>query len=432
MGFFRGVLIFWFKLTGRKIRVLQAGELAAEGAELFAIAHPPGLLPAIAISLAFRGSVRCVIPQECASALFAGFLVRQLRIILYENNSPLSEENNREAVEALTRGESLAVFIDHTEVESSITGSSASHAAWLTEETEVQLGGRPVPIYPLHLFLPESNSHSREILIFIDAPLDRAVPQADAATADARVLASQIEACFQDNAFQLRTPDVGFLLSDLEDALRSSLREEWTSRKDWKQDTEGFVLSRFTSEGIRRMNVFDPDRLVALRESLDDYRGLRRKCALSELEVGGGQSPLGAGWNRLLAWIETVLGLPVAFYGLLNHWAIALVLFVAGSFKPNRTRSRGAEFALRAGVVLGFYILQTYLVAHHWGRAVAGYYAPSLPISGWYLWRYYGLIRRRARLLFVALTIPSLKRKALRSRQTLLNDLDRALASMEE
>ena len=46
---------------------------------------------------------------------------------------------------------------------------------------------------------------------------------------------------------------------------------------------------------------------------------------------------------------------------------------------PGRT-----EWTLRGAVTLGFYAVQIFLVAHWRGRAAAGYYAPTLPVSGAY------------------------------------------------
>jgi hypothetical protein len=127
-----------------------------------------------------------------------------------------------------------------------------------------------------------------------------------------------------------------------------------------------------------------------------------------------------------------VLGLPIAVYGLLNHLLIGLALFLAGSFKPHSSRARPTEWTLRGAVTLGFYALQIFLVAHWRGRAAAGYYAPTLPVSGAYLWRYVGLVRPQARLLFISLTIPALTRKIQRLRHALLEDLDQTLMSYEE
>ena len=90
------------------------------------------------------------------------------------------------------------------------------------------------------------------------------------------------------------------------------------------------------------------------------------------------------------------------------------------------------ETQLRVAVVVAFYVLQIALVAHGWGRPAAGYYAPSLPLSGCYLWRRYAaLVRPQARLLFLSLTIPALKRKMRWQRDALLAQLDDAVASFE-
>jgi hypothetical protein len=82
-------------------------------------------------------------------------------------------------------------------------------------------------------------------------------------------------------------------------------------------------------------------------------------------------------------------------------------------------------------VTLGFYALQTFFVAHQWGRAVAGYYAPSLPISGVYLWRYARLARPQARVLLASLSIPTLRRKIKRLRRALCEEVDRAVGSSQ-
>jgi hypothetical protein len=43
-----------------------------------------------------------------------------------------------------------------------------------------------------------------------------------------------------------------------------------------------------------------------------------------------------------------------------------------------------------------------------------------------------GLVRPQARLLFISLTIPALKRKIQRVRHALLNELDQTLTPIEE
>src|SRR5208282_765744 len=197
---------------------------------------------------------------------------------------------------------------------------------------------------------------SREILIYIDSAVACAESRtAPAQDAEPPALVTAIESRFQDNAFQLRPADLEYFLTDLEEVLRTGLQEDWASRPDWKQDAEGFVLSRLVMEWVKQTNYLSPERLVTLRKSLDDYRHLQRQCALRQLEVEETDSLLRSGWRRIIVWLETVLGLPIALYGLLNHWAIGLVLLLAGSFKGDNARSRTTEWTLRGAVALGFY-----------------------------------------------------------------------------
>jgi hypothetical protein len=133
-----------------------------------------------------------------------------------------------------------------------------------------------------------------------------------------------------------------------------------------------------------------------------------------------------------MVWLETLIGLPIALFGLLNHLLIGALLLVAGSFKKNRHRTRTTEWMVRGAVVLGCYTLQTLLVAHWWGRAGAGYYAPALLVTGAYLWRFWWLVRHQTRPLFISFNIPSLTSKAQRLRRALLEELDQTLAVCEK
>jgi hypothetical protein len=401
---------------------------------LIAVGHPAGFLPALALSTAIERPVHCLLPKSLARGPLAGFLARHMGIILCEGEKPPYEATLREAVEVLAGGGALVLFADQNAAGQGGPGTLASTAASLVGRAEAQPVGRRIAVYPVHLFLSEAAAQSREILIYVDSVLARPEgrPEAPAQDGETPAFVAALESRFQENAFQLRPADLEYFLGDLEEVLRTGLQEDWASRPDWKQDTEGFVLSRLVTEWVKQTNYLHPSRLVTLRKSLDEYRHLQKACALRELVVEGADSPLGSGWRQTILWFETLLGLPIALYGLLNHLAIVLVLFLAGSFKRNNSRPRTTEWTIRVAVTLGFYAIQIFLMAHFRGRAAAGYYAPSLPVSGAYLWRYVGLVRPQARLLFISLTIPALKRKIQRLRRALLEELDQTLASYEE
>jgi hypothetical protein len=433
-GFCRWLIRWWLALTGRRIRMLQAREVTAEGPALFAVSQPAGFLPALVLATAMERPLHCLLPRRLARGPLARFLTRRMGFILQESERPTSEATLREAIDVLASGGALGVFADQNSAGQGAPGASASTAAGLVQRAEAQHLGRRVAVHPVYVFFPESAAPSHEILIYVDSAMTRPEDRPAALSRDAETLAfaAALESRFRENAFQLRPADLEYFLADLEEVLRTGLQEDWASRPDWKQDVEGFVLSRLVREWVEQTNYLNPSRLVTLRKSLDDYRRLQKQWALRDLEVEQTDSRLHSGRWRIIVWLEMLLGLPIALYGLLNHWVIGLVLFLAGSFKRDNPRSRPTEWTLRGAVTLGFYAVQILLVAHWRGRAAAGYYAPTLPVSGAYLWRYTGLVRPQARLMLISLTTPALTRKIKRLRHALLEQLDQMLTAYEE
>jgi hypothetical protein len=164
-----------------------------------------------------------------------------------------------------------------------------------------------------------------------------------------------------------------------------------------------------------------------LRQSLEDYRRHEQQRALRWFEVEAADSWIHSGLRRTIVWLETLVGLPVALYGLANHLVIGAGALLAGSFRKDSSRDPTAEWVIRGAILAVGYAVQIYLVAHRWGRAAAGYYAPSLPVSGLYLWRYAWLLQHQTRLLFSSLMIPASTRKAKRVRDAFLEEFEEAV-----
>src|SRR5207248_7837142 len=167
-------------------------------------------------------------------------------------------------------------------------------------------------------------------------------------------------------------------------------------------------------------------RLVALRESLDRYREAQRALALRRLQIDFGAPWLKSPWRRIAAWVESVAGLPVAAYGLLNLVGAGLILLATGRLKRQSARSWKSVWAARAAVALVCYVVQTWACAHFLGRAAAGYYAVSLPLSAAYLARYWWLLRHRTRLVILAASLPAQSAKLARLQKQLLSGIDAA------
>jgi len=157
---------------------------------------------------------------------------------------------------------------------------------------------------------------------------------------------------------------------------------------------------------------------------------LRRRLSLTRMLDDRGRQHLSSA-QRTLAWIETVAGMPLALCGVVNHAAIALLLYLFGLTR-NVWQVQAGRWLARALVVLGCYAGQIALVSHALGRAAAGYYAVVLPVSAVYLWRYAWLLRRRTRVLLLGPRARTLHRLAENRWKLFLAKLDAALAIPQE
>jgi hypothetical protein len=220
------------------------------------------------------------------------------------------------------------------------------------------------------------------------------------------------------------------LLADLEQTLKERLREQWLGRPAWNQKVDGFRLSSCAAESLRKLNRDDPGSLVALRQLSEAQRETRRQRSLADLRAELGRKRLSLS-ERFLGWTETVIGLPLACYGLLNHLTAALLLYITGLLKPG-TEAGTETWVARGLLVLGCYAGQIALVGHILGRAAAGYYALTLPVSGAYLFRYGWLLRRRASTSVPGLWPASFRSPWEASRKRLFETLDQILSPVGE
>jgi hypothetical protein len=430
----RWLVRVWFVLSFRRIRLLDAGDSSEGGPVLLVVSQPASFLAALILTAAPERSLRCLLPKSLVRGPLARVLALGLGMIRYEHQGPSTESPPQAALDFLACGGTLVVFADQSPAADAGPSALASTAALLISKAESEPSGRRLRVHPAHLFVPVASPHARECLIYVDSALARpqGPPAAGHEDGEAQAWASALEERFLENAFQLRPPDLQYFLTDLEELLRAALQEDWSSHPNWKQDAEGFVLSRWAVEWVQQTNHSNPARLVTLRQALDNYRGIERRRLLHQLEVEAAGPWLRSGSRRAVVWLETVIGLPIALYGLLNHLLIGALLFLTGSFKKDNHRSRAVEWTMRGGVTLACYATQVFLVSHWWGRAAAGYYAPTLPVTGVYLWRFRWLLRHQTRALFKSLTLSALTLKANRLRRAFLEGLDRTLTKYEE
>ena len=427
--FWRGVIRLWFALTFRKIRVLHEERLKRPDPALLVVCHPESFLDALILVAGFERYVRCIIPASLIPGLPQSLLARGLGMISF------LPEDRQSALEKccalLAEKAALGIFVEPGPAHPAGESRLASAAASIAVEAECRnAGGLGLMLFSVHLFLPVGHTHARELLIDVDQPESAQdyISRAGGTPHDqVQELAKPLERRCQENSFRLQPADLAQFLGDLEQAVRDDFQEEGGSHPARKQKQDGFDLSRFVVEWAEQMNYLHPGLLVSLRESLEAWREARRLDSLHRLEVEGAGGWLSRPVGRGIVWLESVAGFAVAFYGLLNHLVPISLLYLTGLLKKESGRDSVMEWVARGLVVLGCYVAEVFLVGRSWGRRAAGYYAPSLPLSALYLWRYAWLLRHRTRIAFFSLNLSADAAKTKRLRKDLLHEIDVAL-----
>jgi hypothetical protein len=432
--FWRGVIRLWFAFTFRKIRILHEERLKGPEPALLVVSHPESFLDALILVAGLERRVRCLIPAGLVHGLFHSLLARGLGMISFlPENRPLALER---CCALLAEKAAVVTFVEPGPAYSAEGSGLAAAAASIAVEAERRhSGGLGLRLFPVYLFVPVGHTHTRELLIDIDQPeiAQDGISRAEGSERDqVKEVAQRLETRCQENSFRLQPAALAEFLGDLEQALRDELKQELSSHPSGKQKLEGFELSRFVVQWAEQMNYLHPGLLVSLRESLAAWRETCRRGALHRLEVEGA----GAWLERPLGWgvvlLETVAGFALAFYGLLNHLVALVVLYWAGLLKKESGRDKTTAWLERGLVVLGSYIVEVFLVARFWGRRAAGYYLPTLPLSGLYLWRYAWLLRHQVRIAFLSFTLSVEAAGTARLRKEFLNEINQALSFYAE
>lgn len=410
------------------LRLLNRKKLEQPGPAILLVTHPRGLPVALLLVAALDRQVHCLVPSGQLRGVFRKLAGRALGTRAFESLS--GEQDPNPCLGVLANQGALAIFAGPFPQDDGQRATAAGFAARLTLETLLQTQGQIQPaICPVHCFLgPECRTS--EPLVYVDGPLQARpfLPKVGEDVAEAsRRLAETLESAISTNIFGLAGPELERFSHELEILSREHLQQQWSQRPDWKQRPEELELSSFARKWLDQQNRTDPARLVKLRGSLDAYREARRQCSMAQLTVETSGPWQTSSLRVAAAWIETVLGFPVALYGLLNHLPAAIVLSISGLFKHSPKRDPKVEWLLRIFIVLSSYTAQVSLANFWWGRAAAGYYALTLPVSGAYLWRYGWLVRHRARLLFLKALDPFRSARVARRREKVLGRFGREL-----
>jgi len=404
--FLRGVVRMWFSFFAGTIRLLNLEVLPSSGAAILVVDHPANWREVLLVVAAFPRPVRCLVNEGLLRGWWRRGLARRLGMIPYAPGTEAWAPITEAGCESLGHRELVVAFED---TQSSELDTYARRAAKLAFAAEARHSGQlGVGLFPVHLLMPQAGSRITETLVYADEPLfarEYFSPRISEQPGRLETLAAELERRAHEHVFRPRREAVERFLDGLEAALKSDLEDAWSSRPEGKQKVDGFRLDANVSHWVEKACTSSPGQIIALQDLLDRCREDRRRWSLSRLEVEAGpwlKSPL-----RLAAvWVESLLGLPLAAYGLVNHLVIGLILLGTGLLKRGTGTDRTTRWLVVGLAALGIYVIQILIVDRFMGRAAAGYYAPSLPLSGAYLWRYRWLLRHRTRLVLISLRLP--------------------------
>ncbi len=411
-----------------RLRLLNRERLEQTGPALLLISHPRGFAASLLLVSALDRQAHCLLPSGKVHGFFCKLAARALGMRTLDFTPEQQDASIAPCMNLLANQEVIALFAGDAPPNGYQRPQAADLAARLAVEAILQGQEDIQPIiYPLHWFLG-TGRRGPESLVYVDAPIQAKdfLPKVGEDLAEAsQQLVEAIRTAISANIFGLAEQELDNLTGELEDLSREDLRLEWAHHPTWKQRPEDLKLSSFAREWIVEENYTNPARLVELREAVDAYREARRQCALEEFitEVSGPWQA--SGTKVAAAWVETVLGFPAALYGLVNHLPAVIALWASGLFKNSPRRDPKVEWLLRIFIVLSSYTAQVFIVHFWWGRAAAGYYTLTLPVSGAYLWRYRWLVRHRTHVLVRKVLHPGRSVRVTQERKNLLDTFSR-------
>jgi len=398
----RRLLRLWSRFIFRRVRVLQAEEMPHSGPLLLVVNYPFTLAHAFAVIAAIDRKLHCLAERKSARSWIGRWFSRSLGIIPYDYEAEDWPTVVETASTLLSRGGAVVIFARQQTASSTEAAGFAPEAAEIALEAQAQLGREvALPVHPVHVFWPAPPSSSEELLIHIDASVTVKLTLLEEGDFSQQLkgMDEEIKRACRQNPFRLRPETVEHFIAALEGVMREDLAETWSQRLNWKQSVDELELSPFLVKLTHQINDRHPARLAALCEGLAAYHEAKRRASLGQFKAETAGGWFHSGLRRAAAWLETILGFPVACYGLLNLLPAWLVAKLAGLLRKGLWEATPREWVPRVLAALGCYVVQIVLAAHFLPRWEAGIYAPSLLFSGAYSLRYLWLAERRIPVL---------------------------------
>lgn len=449
----RAVGRFWIWFFFKAVDIRHADRVPGAGATLLCINHPNNLIDSLLVGAALDRKVHFL----ATAALFRNLLVaRFLRacgaIPVYRKqdvSAPgqgvgvVEAERNVDAFTAcfrtLARGGLVGIYPEGTTHAEPRVQRIKTGAARIALEYEARRargdepGGRPLTLVPVGLTFEARKSFRGRVLVMFGEPValtayvDRY--QTDPVQA-VEALTTSIQVAMEAQVVNVRRMDWAALIRAVDDLYRGELvRELHEERGLALGQIDTIRLSRAIAEAAQHFAEREPDRVEALWQRIQGYRGLLWTYRVRDEAVRARLSP-----SRLRARLQrgsrAGLGLPIFLYGVLvNGLPYFIPRIISHRFARKETDYATTRLLASVVAIPFFWGLEIWLVWRLMGALWAMIFALSLPLSGLFAYRYLGglgRLRGQIRLGAMGLVRRQAASRLLDERREIIAELERA------
>lgn len=367
--------------------------------------HPNALMDALVIGVLVPRRLRMLAKSTLFANPLLGAALRGLGVIPLHRTRDVSAgadptrnaESFRAVSDALAAQSAVLIFPEGTSHDEPQLAPLRSGLARMALEARDQRGVRDLVIVPMGLVFEEKESPRTRVLLQVGQPIALdAMPDASVPA-----ITHAVDRGLREVTLNFATPDDASRITALAHALAVLLSPVRSLGATEHSLADVVRLTRRIARAAERMSSAASDALSARVSAFESrFVALQARLATERLALDdiGIDPSRTAGWRFVVR--EGALALvrgPIGLWGRLNHW-VPLTITRALAVRGVRSRDEPAMRSVVLGLVLvlGFYALQTALVARVAGGWWALAYALTLIPSAGHDLRY-GDRTRRAR-----------------------------------
>lgn len=389
----RGLASVILRVFYRDVSVRFEAPPPETGPVIFAANHPNTLMDPLAVGQVTKRPLHFLAKSVLFKRPFAAWLLRGMGVIpVYRRqDDPSQMDKNQQAFEACDRalaaGQAIALFpegLSHDDLQLKPLKTGAARIALEAERAHGNKLG--VKIVPVGLTFPNRTRFRSTLSIRVGAPIDVS-PYTERYASEPeeafRALTAEVEERLRQLMIHMDRLDLAEKVRKVEEVFRDDLRMNLDP--SWQAAADTVVLSKSIADAAERLSERDPEGMAGFWMRVDRYWKRLQRLRLRDEALRDEKGRLGFVAWLLLSAVYGVVALPLAVYGLANHW---IPYELAGRIATRL--ARGPEDVAPYKVYVGgalflcAYAIQGYAVWRLTSPLVAALYVGTLPFVG--LW----------------------------------------------